>query len=109
WPNANPPPKITCTTKSPREGAMRTPQYTLTAQDVQAHTIHLCQQHLQLRDHGPKCTAGRMLTVLCYAAARLGSLSAACKALVAAPTYTALHKALLATLPTLNELQRRVN
>jgi Transposase DDE domain len=88
---------------------MRTPQYTLTAQDVQAHTIHLCQQHLQLRDHGPKCTAGRMLTVLCYAAARLGSLSAACKALVAAPTYTALHKALLATLPTLNELQRRVN
>jgi hypothetical protein len=50
-----------------------------------------------------------MLTVLCYAAARLGSVSAACKALKAAPTYTAVHKALLATLPDLQELQRRLN
>lgn len=88
---------------------MHTPQYTLTAHDVQAHAAQLCQHHLQLRDHGPKCTAGRMLTVLCYAAARLASLSAACKALVQAPTYTALHKALLATLPDLHELQRRAN
>jgi hypothetical protein len=88
---------------------MRSPQYTLSARDVQAHTAQLCQHHLQLRDHGPKCTAGLLLTVLCYAAARIGSLSAACKALRKAPTYTALHDALLATLPQLTELQRRVN
>jgi DDE family transposase len=88
---------------------MRTPQYTLTAHDVHAHAAQLCQQHLHLRDYGPKCTAGLLLTVLCYAAARLASLSAACKALLAAPTYTAVHQALLATLPHLHELQHRVN
>jgi hypothetical protein len=88
---------------------MRTPQYTLTTRDVHAHAAQLCQQHLQLRDHGPKCTACLLLTVLCYAAARIGSLSAACKALVSAPTYTAVHDALLATLPHLPELQRRAN
>jgi hypothetical protein len=88
---------------------MRTPQYTLTVRDVEAHTTRLCQLHLQLRDHGPKCTAGLLLTVLCDAAARIGSLSAACRALGAAPTYTAVHDALLARLPPLPELQRRVN
>jgi Transposase DDE domain len=88
---------------------MRTPQYTITPQDIQAHTAHLCQRHLRLRDHGPKCTAGMLLTVLCYAAARITSLAAACKALVAAPCYQATHDALLATLPKIHELQRRLN
>jgi hypothetical protein len=87
---------------------MRSPQYTLTARDVQAHAAQLCKHHLQLRDHGPKCTAGMLFTLLCYAAARIGSLAAACKALRAAPTYTAVHDALLATLPSLDQLQRRV-
>lgn len=88
---------------------MRTPQYTLTARDVHAHTAQLCQKHLRLRDHGRKCTAGTLLTLCCYAAARISSLSAACKTLVGAPTYTAVHTALQATLPALTELQRRVN
>lgn len=88
---------------------MRTYPYSLTARDVQAHAAQLCQQHLRLRDHGPKCTAGLLFTLLCYAAARMGSLSAACKALRDAPTYTAVHDALLATLPDLPELQRRAN
>ena len=88
---------------------MRTPQHTVTPQDIQAHTASLCQRHLRLRDHGPKCTAGTLLTVLCYAAARLSSLAAACKALVAAPSYQAAHDALLATLPDSHELQRRLN
>jgi hypothetical protein len=88
---------------------MRTPQYTVTAQDIQAHTAHLCQRHLRLRDHGPKCTAGTLLTVLCFAAARISSLAAACKALVRAPSYQAAHDALLATLPDIRELQRRLN
>ena len=88
---------------------MRTPQHTVTPQDIQAHTASLCQRHLRLRDHGPKCTAGTLLTVLCYAAARIASLAAACKALVAAPSYQAAHDALLATLPDSHELQRRLN
>src|SRR5437588_9991041 len=88
---------------------MRTHQYTLTPQDVQAHAAHLCQRHLRLRDHGPTCTAVTLLAVLCYAAARITSLAAACKALVQAPSYQAAHDALLATLPDIPELQRRFN
>jgi Transposase DDE domain len=88
---------------------MRTGQYTVTPQDVQAHAARLCRQHLRLRDHGPKCTAGVLLTVLFYTAARISSLAAACKALLEAPSYQAAHDALLATLPPTNELQRRLN
>jgi Transposase DDE domain len=88
---------------------MRPPQYTVTPKDVQDHAAHLCQKHLRLRDHGPKCTAGVLLTVLFYAAARLSSLAAACKALLGAPSYQASHDALLATLPDIHELQRRLN
>jgi Transposase DDE domain len=87
---------------------MRTPQYIVTPNTVQAHAAHLCQKHLRLRDHGRKCTAGVLLTVLFYAAARITSLAAACKALVAAPCYQAAHDALLATLPEIQELQRRL-
>ena len=88
---------------------MRTPQYTVTANDIQAHTAFLCRRHLRLRDHGRKCTDGMLLTVLCYAAASISSLAAACKALVGAPSYQAVHDALLATLPDIHELQRRFN
>src|SRR6185437_3528678 len=48
-------------------------------------------------------------TVLFYAAARISSLAAACKTLLQAPCYQAVHDALLATLPSLQELQRRLN
>ena len=88
---------------------MRKPQYTLTPKDVQAHAAHLCQRHLRLKDHGPKTTAAALLALLCYAAARITSLGAACKALLHAPGYQASHDALLATLPKINELQRRLN
>jgi hypothetical protein len=88
---------------------MRTHQSILTPQDVQAHAARLCQQHLRLRDHGRKCTAVTLLTVLFYAAARITSLAAACKALVRAPSYQATHDALLATRPDIHELQRRLN
>jgi hypothetical protein len=48
-------------------------------------------------------------TVLLYAAARITSLAATCAALRDAPSDTAVHDALLSTLPTTAELQRRVN
>jgi hypothetical protein len=88
---------------------MRNPQYTVTPKDVQAHAAHLCRQHLRLQGHGPKTTAATLLALLCYAAARITSLGAACKALLHAPGYQATHDALLATLPAINELQRRLN
>jgi hypothetical protein len=88
---------------------MRPGHYTLTPALVRAPAEWLCQKHLRLQDHGPKCTAGMLWTVLCSAASRMASLAATCKALLAAPSDTAVHDALLATLPETPELQRRVN
>src|SRR3954449_2594066 len=100
---------MTFATRSTRERTMRQGHSTLTPAHVRAHAQTLCQKHLRLRDHGPKCTAGRLWAVLLYAAARITSLAAACAALRDAPSDTAVHDALLATLPTTHELQRRVN
>ena len=88
---------------------MRQGQYTITSRDVYEHAAGFCQQHLRLKDHGPKCTAGVLLTVLFYACARISSLAAACRALRDAPSDTAARNALLATLPRIHELQRRLN
>jgi hypothetical protein len=88
---------------------MRQRQYTITPKDVQLHAATLCQQHLKLRDHGPKCRAGILMNILFYAAARIASLAAACSALRDAPTDQAVRDALAATLPDIHELQRRIN
>jgi hypothetical protein len=88
---------------------MRQRHFTLTPAAVRAHAEMLCQKHLRLRGHGPKCTASRLWAVLFYAACRISSIAAACQALVRAPSDTAVHDALLATLPDSAELQRRVN
>jgi hypothetical protein len=88
---------------------MRQRQYTLTPAHVQTHTTYRLQKHLRLADHGRKCTADTLWTVLCYAASRIISLAAACAALRDAPSDTAAHDALLATLPPFAQLQRRLN
>ena len=69
----------------------------------------ILQHHLQLPDHGPKCRAGPLLTLLFYAAARLTSLLDACKCLRDAPSHEAARLALIATLPDFAELHRRLN
>jgi putative transposase len=88
---------------------MRQRHYTVTPAAVRAHAQTLCQQHLRLADHGPKCTAGMLWAVLFYAASRIASIAAACTALLRAPSDSAVHAALLATLPDTAELQRRIN
>jgi hypothetical protein len=88
---------------------MRQQQYTLTPAHVHCHAAVRIQKHLRLADHGRKCTADTLWTVLCYAASRIISLAAACAALRDAPSDTAAHDALLATLPAAAELQRRLN
>ena len=88
---------------------MRHHHYTLTPAAVRAHAQTLCQKHLRLADHGRKCTAEVLWAVLFYAAARITSLAAACAALRDAPSDSAAHAALVATLPAIPELQRRVN
>jgi len=88
---------------------MRQHQYTITPRDVHHHAAQLCQRQLRFRDHGPICTALSLLTVLFYAAARLISRAAACASLRDAPSDSAMHAALMATLPEIPELQRRLN
>lgn len=88
---------------------MRQGHYTLTPAAVRAHAQTLLQKHIRLKGHGPKCTAGTLWAVLLYAASRLSSLAAACASLREAPSDSAAHDALLATLPELAELQRRVS
>src|SRR3954454_10906315 len=92
-----------------KEGAMRPRNSTLTARQVHRCAAAILQDHLQLPDHGPKCRAGPLLTLLFYAAARLTSLSDACKCLRDAPSDEAARLALIATLPDFAELQRRLN
>jgi hypothetical protein len=88
---------------------MRQSQYTITPRDIHHHAAYLCQRQLRWHDHGPKCTALNLLLVLFYAAARLISRAAACAALRDAPSDSAMHAALMATLPDIHELQRRLN
>jgi len=88
---------------------MRQRQYTLTPAHVHAHVSARLHKYLRLADHGRKCRADTLWTVLCYAASRILSLAAACAALRDAPSDTAAHDALLATLPNYGELQRRLN
>lgn len=73
---------------------MRQRQYTITDKDIQLHADKVFQKHLKLRNHGPKCTGAVLLNLLFYAAERLISLTAACAALVQAPSDQAVRDAL---------------
>lgn len=89
---------------------MRSPtEYTITAREVHDHTARIIQDHIQLTDHGPKCTAWLLITILLYAASRITSIFDACQRLRAAPSDQAVRDALRATLPPIDELERRLN
>jgi|SRR5208283_342509 len=88
---------------------MRNYHCTVTSHDVQLYAVNLFQKFIKLRDHGPKCRASVLLNILFYAAARITSLAAACASLAKAPTDQAVRDALMATLPDIKELQRRIN
>jgi Transposase DDE domain len=88
---------------------MRPTHYTITRHTVHAYAESVCQKHIRLADHGRKCKAGILWALLFWAASRISSLAAACASLRDAPSDTAAHDALAATLPDLTELQRRLN
>jgi putative transposase len=88
---------------------MRRYQSTLTPAAVHRLALSRVQPHLRLADHGPRCTARAVLSVLLWAAARVTSLAAACRALRRAPSDQAARNALFATLPAFAELARRLN
>ena len=64
---------------------MRPKSFTLTAPQVHRCAAVVLQDHLKLGDHGPKCRASLLFTLLLYAAARITSLSDACKTLATPP------------------------
>lgn len=64
---------------------------------------------LRLEDHGPKCTAARIISLLLKAAARMYSIYAACRDLADAPSDQAVRDALHAMLPEIDELQKHIN
>ncbi|OHB81293.1 MAG: hypothetical protein A2V98_02505 [Planctomycetes bacterium RBG_16_64_12] len=84
-------------------------KYTITSREVHDHTASTVQKHIKLTDHGPKCTASLLITILLYAAARITSVFDACQRLLAAPSDQAVRDALRATLPPIHELERRLN
>ena len=89
---------------------MRSPRkFTISAADVQAVTTGLIQEHLQFEDYSRKCPWWVMLSVLLFAAARRRSIFDACGRLSRAPSDETIRKAVVATLPEIDELQRRVN
>jgi hypothetical protein len=88
---------------------MRPSQYTITRRTVHVYAESVCQRHLRLKDHGRKCKARVLWALLFWAASRISSLAAACSTLRDAPSDTAAHDALLATLPQTAELSRRLN
>src|SRR4051794_38433592 len=88
---------------------MRTPQTSLTPQDVQSHSQALLRRHLRLRDYTPVVTAPRVYAVLLYAAAVATAIASACRRLAGAPCDQSVYDALDDTLPQRPELQRRLN
>jgi Transposase DDE domain len=88
---------------------MRPTHYTITRRTVHVYAESVCQRHIRLADHGPRCKAGVLWALLFWAASRISSLAAACASLRDAPSDTAAHDALSATLPDGAELQRRLN
>jgi hypothetical protein len=84
-------------------------QYTLTATTVYHHARFLLQDALGLTDFSPACPVRTLLAVVFAATARLTSVFAAGLRLLGAPSAETLRKALLASLPTLSELEGRCN
>lgn len=84
-------------------------KFTIQAADVQAVATDWISSCLQLADYSRKCTAWVVLSVLFYAASRRRSVSEACQRLKGVPSDETLRKALVATLPSQLELERRLN
>ena len=82
---------------------------TISCREVHDRAAAVVQQHIGLEDCGYKCRASVLLSILFFAASRVGSIFAACRNIANAPTQQAVFNALVATLPEYHELQKRVN
>ena len=84
-------------------------QPTVSVRAVHAHAATLVETHLQIRDHGRKCLASVLICILFFAASRMRSLFDACQRLRDAPSDQAVRNALVAMLPEMSPLERRIN
>lgn len=83
--------------------------YIVTKDEVYGYAIDWLSGALRLEYEGTKCTASTLYQVLLIAAARVVSIFAACHDLADAPSDQTIRNALAATLPEIDELQRRLN
>jgi Transposase DDE domain len=81
----------------------------INASQVHGYARSWLDQGLGLKDHGPKCTAWRVISILLKAASRVCSIFAACRDLARAPSDQAVRDALCAMLPEIETLQKRIN
>jgi putative transposase len=81
----------------------------INAAEVHGYARSWVDECLKLEDHGPKCTAVRIIALLLRAAARMCSIYAACRDLADAASDQAVRNALDAMLPEIGELQKRIN
>jgi hypothetical protein len=86
-----------------------TRNYGVSAVEVHQHAAGYLQHFVGIRDHGPKCTASALISILFFAAAWRTSLHDACQRLRRAPCSQAAYAALLATLPPMQRLQSCFN
>src|SRR5437764_671628 len=84
-------------------------QSTLTSAHVQQLAASILRSSLHLKDFGTRCPTTTLLAVLFTACSRLCSLFAAARRLVRAPSHETVRSALLANLPDLAALERRLN
>src|SRR5438552_18142443 len=84
-------------------------QYTLTPARVHGCAADLLTEQLRLSDYKRTCPARTLLAVVFAACARLTSVSAAAAGLARAPAPETARKALLANLPDIGRLERRLN
>jgi putative transposase len=84
-------------------------QYTLTPEHVHRCAAGLLAECLRLTDYGRTCPARTLLTIVFAACARITSLFAAAAGLRRGPSPETVRKALLANLPKLELLERRLN
>ncbi|MBV8317104.1 MAG: transposase [Planctomycetaceae bacterium] len=88
---------------------MRPPHRTLDRQKVHRLAAEHLQAHLKFQDYKRKATAQVLWSLVLAAAARITSLSDACRRLDEAPSDETARQALLATLPDYATLQRQLN
>ena len=84
-------------------------EYIITKQEVHGYADLWLGAALKLEYEGYKCNGAVLLQILLIAASRMVSIFAACRDLADAPSDDTIRTALLATLPEIAELERRLN